>query len=106
MVIRLRDGLLRGDHEFIGSLGISGIDLALGNMTARLAEVGSRNERAAMTGNRLNQEIPNTQAMLARDVGVDMIQAATDLAMMDFAQRAALQTAARIIPPTLLDFLR
>ena len=106
MVIRLRDGLLRGDHDFIGGLGISGIDLALGNMTTRLTEIGSRQERATMTWNRLNQEIPNVASMLARESAVDMISAATDLAMMDFAHRASLQTAARIIPPTLLDFLR
>jgi len=37
---------------------------------------------------------------------VDMVRAATDLAMMDFAHRAALQTAAKILPQTLLDFLR
>jgi len=106
MVIRLRDGLLRGDNEFIGSLGISGIDSALGNMTTRLADIGSRQERASMTWQRLNQEIPNVAAMLARDTAVDIATAATDLAMMDFAHRATLQTAARIIPPTLLDFLR
>jgi len=106
MVIRLRDGLLRGDHEFIGSLGISGIDSALGNMTTRLTDIGSRQERATMTWNRLNQEIPNVASMLARETAVDMATAATDLAMMDFAHRATLQTAARIIPTTLLDFLR
>jgi len=106
MVIRLRDALLRGDNDFVGRLGLSGIDLALENMTANLAEVGSRNERAAMTASRLNQEIPNTAAMLARDTGVDMMTAATDLAMMDLAHRAALQTAAKIVPQTLLDFIR
>jgi len=106
MVIRLRDGLLRGDHEFIGSLGISGIDSALGNMATRLTDIGSRQERASLTWNRLNEEIPNVTAMLAREASVDMITSATDLAMMDFANRASLQTAARIIPTTLLDFLR
>jgi len=106
MVLRLRDGMLRGDHDYIGGLGISGIDLALGNMTTRLTDVGSRQERAMMTWHRLNQEIPNVSAMLARESAVDMVTAATDLSMMDFAHRATLQTAAKIIPPTLLDFLR
>ena len=106
MVIRLRDGLFRGDTDFVGGLGISGMDLALGNVLARLTDIGSRNERTMMTWNRLNQEIPNVTAMLAREASVNMIDAATDLAMMDFAHRAALQTAAKIIPPTLLDFLR
>jgi flagellar hook-associated protein 3 FlgL len=35
-----------------------------------------------------------------------MMDAATDLKMLDFAHKAALQSAARILPPTLLDFLR
>ena len=106
MVIRLRDSLLRGDQDFIGSLGLGGIDLALGNLETRLTDIGSRQERAMMTWSRLNQEIPNVTAMLARESAVNMIDAATDLGMMDFAHKAALETAAKIIPPTLLDFLR
>ena len=106
MVIRLRNGLFRGDHDFIGGLGIGGIDLSLGNLETRLTDIGSRQERAMSAWQRLNQEIPNVSAMLAREASMDMISAATDLAMMDFAHKAALQTAAKIIPPTLLDFLR
>ena len=106
MVIRLRDAMFRGDHNYMGGLGIGGIDLALENLQARLTDIGSRQERATMTWLRLNQEIPNVSAMVTRESGVDMVQAATDLAQMDFAHRAALQVAARIVPPTLLDFLR
>jgi flagellar hook-associated protein 3 FlgL len=106
MVIRLRDALYRGDHDFVGGLGIGGIDLALGNLETRLADIGSRHERAVSAWNKLNQEIPNVDAMLARESGLNMIDAATDLGMVDFAHKAALQTAAKIIPPTLLDFLR
>ena len=106
MVIRLRDGLFRGDTMFIGGLGVSGIDLALDNMRTRLTDIGSRQERVMMAWQRLNDEIPNVTAMVARESSVNMINAATDLGMMDFAHRAALQTASKIIPPTLLDFLR
>ena len=106
MVIRLRDGLLRGDQDYVGSLGLGGIDLALGNLETRLTDIGSRQERATVTWQRLNDEIPNVTAMLAREASVNMADAATDLGMMDFAHKAALQTAAKIIPPTLLDFLR
>ena len=106
MVIRLRNALYRSDKMFIGGLGISGIDMALQNMEARLTDIGSRQERAMATWNRLNQEIPNVTAMLARESSVNMVDAATDLGMMDFAHKAALQTAAKILPTTLLDFLR
>jgi flagellar hook-associated protein 3 FlgL len=106
MAIRLRDALFRGDQEFVGSQGIGGVDLALGNTLSRVAELGSRMERAQATWERLNNEIPDATAILARESGLDFAEAATDLSMMDFAHKAALQTAARIIPQTLLDFLR
>ncbi|MDR2617403.1 MAG: flagellar hook-associated protein 3 [Treponema sp.] len=106
MVLRLRDALFRGDQDFTGSQGIGGIDLALQNLETRLADIGSRQERAELAWTRLNQEIPNTASYLARESALDMAEAATDLAQMDFAHKAALQTAAKIVPPTLLDFLR
>ena len=106
MVLRFRDALLRGDHEFIGSQGIAGIDSALSNIETRLTEIGSRQQRAEMAWGRVNQNIPNVASYLAREASLDMTTAAMDLANMDFAHRAALQTAARIIPPSLLDFLR
>jgi flagellar hook-associated protein 3 FlgL len=106
MVIRVRDAMYRGDHEFVGSQGIGGMDLAMGNLQARIAEVGSRQERAEMTWARLNQEIPGVTESLARESALDFTTAVTELKMMDFAHRASLQTAARILPPTLLDFLR
>jgi flagellar hook-associated protein 3 FlgL len=106
MVIRLRDSLFRGDSEFVGSQGIGGMDLALSNIQLQLTVNGSRQERVEQTWQRLNQEIPNINAELSREAGLDVVTAATELSMMQFAHRAALQTAAKILPPTLLDFLR
>jgi flagellar hook-associated protein 3 FlgL len=106
MIIRLRDALYRGDQDFVGSQGIGGIDLALNNLAGRMADIGSRQERVEMAWRRINDEIPKVSAALDREVGLDLATAATDLSMMDLAHKAALQTAARIIPPTLLDFLR
>jgi flagellar hook-associated protein 3 FlgL len=106
MVIRLRDSFLRHDQEFAGSQGLGGIDLALSNIASRLTTEGSRKERAETTWRRLNEELQNTAAALNTEAGLNYMDAATELSMMDFAQRAALATAAKIIPPTLLDFLR
>lgn len=106
MVIRLRDGMLRGDTEFIGSQGIVGIDLALNNINIKSAEVGSRQERAEFAWQRINSEIPNITSMLQREAGLNIETAAMELKMAQFAQQATLQTAAKILPPTLLDFLR
>jgi flagellar hook-associated protein 3 FlgL len=106
MVIRLRDGMLRGDSDFIGSQGIAGIDLALKNIVEKSAEIGSRQERAEFAWQRINREIPNIAGMLSREAGLDMETAAMELKMAQFAHQATLQTAAKILPPTLLDFLR
>ncbi|MFQ3547878.1 MAG: flagellar hook-associated protein 3 [Termitinemataceae bacterium] len=106
MIIRLRDALLKGNAEMIGSQGIAGIDLALDNMGSRLAELGSRQERAEMTWKRLNAEIPDVTASLAQVSSLDFAQAAIELNKLEFAHKAALQTAAKISQPTLLDFLR
>ena len=106
MVIRLRDALFRGDQDFIGSQGIGGMDLAMGNLATRLTDIGSRHERAMMSWRRINDEIPNVTTMLARESGVDLVQAATELSKLDLAHKATLQAAARIPHNTLLDFLR
>ncbi|MDR2246270.1 MAG: flagellar hook-associated protein 3 [Treponema sp.] len=106
MVIRLRDALLRGDQDFIGSQGIGGMDLAMANVRSRLALNGSRQERVESTWERLNTEIPNVTGALGRENSLDFADAAVELGMMQFAHRAALQTASKILPATLLDFLR
>jgi len=106
MLLRVRDAMFRGDHEFIGGQGISGMDSALTNLTTRLADLGSRQERVEIVWERLNREIPDVTANIARESSVNMTDAATDLKMLDFAHKAALQTAARLLPVSLLDFLR
>ena len=106
MITRVRDAMFRGDQDFIGSQGIAGMDLAIGNLSSRIAEVGSRQERVETVWQRLNQEIPDVASSLARESSVNMASAVTDLKMMDFAHKASLQTAAKVLPMTLLDFLR
>jgi flagellar hook-associated protein 3 FlgL len=106
VVIGVRDAMLRGDHNFIGGQGIGSIDDGMANMLARITDVGARAERVESTWKRINEEIPNVTSTLSREAGLDLASAAVELGMMDMAHKAALQTAARILPVTLLDFLR
>jgi flagellar hook-associated protein 3 FlgL len=106
MIIRVRDNMYQGDSDFLGSQGIAGMDLAINNIATRIADIGSRQQRVETVWQRLNREIPDVASHLARETSVDMATAATDLRMMDFAHKASLQVAARILPVTLLDFLR
>jgi flagellar hook-associated protein 3 FlgL len=106
VVIGLRDALMRGDANYTGGQALGGMDQALGNLSARRAALGSRQERVETTWLRLNREIQDVNAALSREAGLDLASAALELGMMDMSHKAALQTAARILPPTLLDFLR
>jgi flagellar hook-associated protein 3 FlgL len=106
MAIRLRDAMLRGDQDFIGSQGIAGMDLALNNVTFRLADVGSRKERAEIAWNRINQQIPNVTRMFEREAGIDKQTSIMELKKAQTAHNAILATAAKILPPSLLNFLR
>lgn len=106
MAIRLRDSMLRGDHEFIGSQGIAGMDLSIKKMAETTAAISSRHERAEFAGMRINDQIPNVSAMYQREAGIDMETAVMDLRMAEFAHRTSLQSAAKLLPTTLLDFLR
>jgi len=106
MTIRLRDAMLRGDQDFIGSQGIAGMDLALNNIVHRLSDISSRKERAEIAGQRINKQIPNIQEMLDKIVSVDIATAATDLKMAEYSHQAILATAAKLLPSSLLNFLR
>jgi flagellar hook-associated protein 3 FlgL len=106
VVIGLRDAMLSGDQQFIGGQGLGGVDQGMDNLQTRIADMGSRAERVEATWGRINMEIPNVTESLSREAGLDLASASVEFNMLDMAHRAALQTAARIIPPTLLDFLR
>jgi flagellar hook-associated protein 3 FlgL len=106
VVIGLRDAMLNGDQQYIGGQGLGGVDQALNNLQSRIADMGSRAERVEAAWGRINMEIPNVTESLSREAGLDLASASVEFNMLDMARKAALQTAARIIPPTLLDFLR
>jgi len=106
MAIRLRDGMLRGDQDFIGSQGIAGISLSLDNVAFRLADISSRKERVDFAALRLNNQIPNVTKMLDREMGINLAEAMTDFKKTQTAHQAILATAAKLLPPSLLTFLR
>lgn len=106
VVMQLRDALYKGDHHEIGGRALAAIDAGMDNMNRRLAEAGAMMNRLESAGLRLNKEIPDVMAMLSAETSLDMAQAITDYKMMDYARQAALQMAGRVLPKTLLDFMR
>lgn len=106
MLISLRGSLYRGDTIQIGGSALKGIDNALNNLLNTITDLGSKHERLELVGERLAYEIPEMVAKKSREVDLDITRAITELKMLESAHRAALQTAGRILQPTLLDFLR
>lgn len=106
MVINLRDDLLEGRQIDVGGRSLAGIDGGLNNMLGRLARLGAQDSRLSVTHDRITGFYDNIRSQLSREVDIDMAQAITDLRMMEYSHQAALGAAGRLLPQTLLDFLR
>lgn len=106
MVIRLRDSLYSGNVADIGSGSLKGIQNGINHLVSQAGKLGARDERLSLVQERLSWQIPEIAAMDSRETDIDMAEAITELKMLEFTHKASLQTAARILKPTLLDFLR
>lgn len=106
MVIGLRDALLEGSAEKVGSAGLRGIESAITSLSSVLAEVGARDSRLEATGKRLAWEKPELVRFDSQERDLDLAEAITTLKSLEYTHEAALNTAARVLKPSLLDFLR
>ena len=106
MLITLRDQLVAGDTIDIGGRALGGITTALNNLNRRLGEIGSFDEHLQIAYQRNENTIPEITQRYSNNVDVDMTEAITRLQLLEFTHQAALGAAARVIQPTLLDFLR
>lgn len=106
MVVHLRDSLYSGNGLDVGGSALQGIDSGLHNLLGSLGQLGAQHERLQMTLDRTTNQIPEVAGEVSRETDLNVTKAITDLKMLQYSQQAALQTAARVLPPTLLDFLR
>jgi flagellar hook-associated protein 3 FlgL len=106
MVMRLRDSLYMNDAEDVGSRALGGIDLALDNLLKYRAHLGVKANRLDIVKARVIQDKTNFEEILSRNEDIDIAESITKLNMLEVAHKAALGVSARIIQPTLLDFLR
>lgn len=105
-LVSLRDQLMQGDQEAIGSRGILAMDQSLDTMFSTLGRVGAMNARLEGSYQRTDMEILTVRGQDSRNTDIDFAEAITDLRMLEMTHRAALGVSARVIQPTLLDFLR
>jgi flagellar hook-associated protein 3 FlgL len=94
-----------GDHAAVSSI-ITELDTGINNLLRIRADVGARINRLELTSNRLDSDYVNFTKLMSENEDVDMAEAIINLMNEENVYRASLSGGARIIMPTLVDFLR
>ncbi len=82
------------------------LDAVAGQMRTSLADVGTRYGRIERAMSTLTDVTLNNTASLSEVENVDIAKAVVELQMQEVAYQAALGATARVLQPSLLDFLR
>ncbi len=98
--------LLDNGHTAVVGGMIEDFDVHIENILAKVAEVGAKANRMELVVNRLEDENLNFSTLLSKTEDVDMAEVIIRLKSEENVYMAALSGGARIIQPTLVDFLR
>ena len=85
---------------------ISKIDKHYDGVTAERADLGARYNRVELIEDRLGRQDIIAKETMSKNEDIDIEKAITDLKIQELVHQAALAVGARIIQPTLMDFLR
>ncbi|WP_328703169.1 flagellar hook-associated protein FlgL [Alkalihalobacterium elongatum] len=85
---------------------ISNFDKHIDQFVAERAELGARINRVEMVDSRLMEQEVIARRIMSNNEDVDIERTIVDLMTQESVHRAALSAGARIMQPTLLDFLR
>ncbi len=96
---------LENNPENIDSF-ISRLQGHIDSMLAERAELGARYNRIELIEDRLGHQEIIAHTILKENEGADMERVIIDLKMQETIHRAALSVGARVIQPSLVDFLR
>jgi flagellar hook-associated protein 3 FlgL len=102
----LENDLQTGNTANLSGVRLQEIDDGLANILKVRAEVGAKINRFETVKASIEEEKINFTNLLSQTEDVDMAQIIMDLKMQENVYRASLATGARVIQPTLLDFLR
>lgn len=105
-VIALRNALLIGDHEAIGSRVLGGLDQGINGLVTRIAKSGAEYERAQLNALRSSKVALDVSSALSREGDLDFTTAVTDLKMLDYTNQATLSQAGKMYNSTLLNYMR
>lgn len=94
-----------GDHLTIGNL-LANIDVDINNVLRIRADIGARTNRVELTNNRLESDNISFTKLMSENEDVDMAETIMNLQNEENVYKASLSGGARVIQPSLIDFLR
>lgn len=97
--------LKTGDKKVIGE-SIGSLDVEIKNLLRVRADAGARMNRLELTENRLQSDLVNFTQLMSENEDIDMAETIMRLKNEENVYKASLSGGARVIMPTLLDFLR
>jgi flagellar hook-associated protein 3 FlgL len=106
ILIDIRDDLFRGDIDRLSTIDLENLEAALENFLAWRAEQGAKINRLEFAEAYTEDTIIFAKDVESKAEGVDIAEVIMDLKIQETAQRAALASGARLIQPSLIDYLR
>ncbi|MCL4370447.1 MAG: flagellar hook-associated protein FlgL [Chloroflexi bacterium] len=103
-MLSIRDQLLNSATVTLGQ--IEQLTTALDELPAVRSTVGAKMERINQTEDAIKEMQTNVTLMLSREQDADVAEVMTKLMMQENVYKAALNVGARVIQPSLLDFLK
>jgi len=94
-----------GDHDAVSEI-IGKLDDDLNNILRVRADVGARSNRLDLTANRLDTDYINFTKLMSENEDVDVAETIMNLTNEENVYNASLAAGARIIMPSLVDFLK
>jgi len=105
VLIGLRERLAANDPEGIAGT-LDDLEAGLNQVLAVAGEVGARMGRVEALRTTLDQDLLRVRTLLSRTEDADLAQLFVELAKREQVYQASLAAGARLIQPSLLDFLR
>lgn len=104
-VQNIQDQLESADPKQLDNL-LDDLDKVMNTLSAERSDLGARYNRLETVENRLGQQEVLAARVLSDNEDADIERVIMDLKSQESVHRAALSVGARIIQPTLMDFLR
>lgn len=105
-LFQIRDHTVAGDIASLSGPDLANLDKALDTVLQALSRIGARQDGFDLIAQRLQGQEVDLRDLLSKTEDLDVPRAIVELKMQENVYRLALASGARIIQPTLLDFLR